>query len=144
MVARPVIRVAAALIVDGTGQLLLVRKRGTGMFMQAGGKIEPQETPLAALVRELGEELGLTLDGNTFEYLGRFDTQAANEHGHDLIAEVFAVETDQVPVAAAEIDELRWVDPASHEGIPLAPLTTDVLIPLALDRWTRAANPRIH
>lgn len=39
------IRIAAALIDDDTGQLLLVRKAGTRWFMQAGGKIEDGESP---------------------------------------------------------------------------------------------------
>lgn len=34
--------------------MLVVRKRGTKTFMQAGGKIEAAETPYDALARELG------------------------------------------------------------------------------------------
>jgi 8-oxo-dGTP pyrophosphatase MutT (NUDIX family) len=41
----PTIRIAAALIDDDSGRMLLVRKAGTPWFMQAGGKIEPGETP---------------------------------------------------------------------------------------------------
>lgn len=58
-----IIRVAAALIEDGAGRLLLVRKAGTSCFMQAGGKIEPGEDPAAALLRELDEEIGLRVGG---------------------------------------------------------------------------------
>src|SRR5260363_195441 len=54
-----VIPIAAALIEDGAGHVLLVRKADTRFFMQAGGKIEPGEEPAAALVRELHEEIGL-------------------------------------------------------------------------------------
>ncbi|WP_246674460.1 MULTISPECIES: NUDIX domain-containing protein [unclassified Mesorhizobium] len=39
-----------------------MRKRGTSAFTQPGGKIEPREAPLNALVRELREELGLAID----------------------------------------------------------------------------------
>ena len=61
MTART-IRIAAAIIRDDGGRLLLVRKRGTKAFMQAGGKIEPGELPAAALARELREELGIVVD----------------------------------------------------------------------------------
>ena len=53
-----IIRVAAALIVDDGGRLLLVRKSGTSVFMQPGGKYEPGETGAQTLARELHEELG--------------------------------------------------------------------------------------
>lgn len=123
--ALPVIRVAAAVIVDEEGRLLLVRKRGTGMFMQPGGKIEPGETPAAALARELREEVGLHLDPAQFEYLGRFATDAANEAGHRLDAEMFFVAAGAPVVAAAEIEELAWVHPRDMQGMPIAPLVHD-------------------
>ena len=50
--------VAAALVQNATGELLLVREGGTVRFMLPVGKIEPGETSLQALARELREELG--------------------------------------------------------------------------------------
>lgn len=55
------IRIAAALLDDDAGRLLLVRKAGTQWFMQAGGKIEEGESPISALRRELSEEIGLAI-----------------------------------------------------------------------------------
>lgn len=49
------IRISAAVIVDAEGRILVVRKRGTTAFMQPGGKIDPGETALAAVRRELVE-----------------------------------------------------------------------------------------
>ena len=124
--------IAAALIVDGAGRALLVRKRGTATFMQAGGKIEPHEHPADALVRELEEELGWRVDPHTPEYLGRFVAQAANEVSRNVHAEVFYVRID-VPVSAAgEIEEIAWIAP-DDDRLPLAPLTR-ALLPIARQR----------
>ena len=55
----PVIRVAAAVILDARGHMLVVRKRSTAAFMQPGGKIMPGESAVDALHREIAEELGV-------------------------------------------------------------------------------------
>ncbi|WP_206363616.1 NUDIX hydrolase [Sphingomonas crocodyli] len=68
----PIIHIAAALIDDGAGRLLLVRKAGSRWFMQAGGKIEPGEPSLAAVIREVREEIGLILDPDDASHLGCF------------------------------------------------------------------------
>lgn len=123
-----VVRVVAALITDPAGRLLLVRKRGTDRFMQAGGKPEAGETPVAALVRELREELDLTVAPAALTLLGPFVTEAANEPDHRLEAEVFRLTLPSGVADAleprAEIAELRWATPAEADalGTRLAPL----------------------
>jgi 8-oxo-dGTP diphosphatase len=130
-----VIHVAAALAVDDRGRALMVRKHDTTMFMQPGGKIEPGEHPLDALRRELGEELGLDLPAEAFTWVGTFEEDAANEPGHLVRAEVYAVTVDATaPAAAAEIAECRWVDPRDPGGIDLAPLSAQALLPILLGR----------
>ncbi|APX64976.1 NUDIX domain-containing protein [Sphingomonas sp. gentR] len=124
-----VIRIAAALIDDGAGRLLLVRKAGTSCFMQAGGKIEPGEDPAAALIRELDEEIGLRADVDDLRPVGRFAAAAANEPGHRIDATVFHLRSTHVPVPAAEIEEAIWVDAATVETLTLAPLLREHILP---------------
>ena len=131
---RGVIVIVAAVIVDADGRLLLVRKRGTERFMQAGGKIDAGETPAVALMRELHEELLLVVGPDDLDYLGRFHAPAANEAGYVVDAEVFFVSVRGEAVASAEIDELVWVSYDEALSIPLAPLTSEVLLPLLAER----------
>ncbi|TFY92720.1 NUDIX domain-containing protein [Pseudomonas kairouanensis] len=123
------IRIAAALLIGRDGQTLLVRKRGTQAFMQPGGKIDAGEQPAQALARELHEELNLRIDPAAAIYLGKFCAPAANEPGFTVEAELFQVHIDVTVSPAAEIEEVRWIDPAGDGGLPLAPLTRDLILP---------------
>ena len=127
----PVISIVAALIRDEAGRVLLVRKRGTAAFMQPGGKRDAGEDDVAALAREIDEELGCRVLPGSARSLGVFDCAAANEPGRLLNAAVYSVDVTGDVVARAEIDELIWIDPASPPDIHLAPLTRDHVLPLA-------------
>ncbi|PZR52120.1 DNA mismatch repair protein MutT [Xylanimonas oleitrophica] len=138
--APAVLRIVAAVVVR-EGRFLLVRKRGTQAFMQVGGKIEPGEEPLAALVREVAEEIGVLLDPGavpaTVRPLGRFTAEAANEPGHVVDAHAFEVDlpAGSDPQPQAELEDLVWVDPA-------APVTPYPIAPLSLDLIARAGGVR--
>jgi len=123
------IRIAAAAITRADGATLLVRKRGTSAFMQPGGKIDAGETPVIALCRELYEELGITLEPQTPEYLGCFDAPAANEPDAIVVAELFKVQLEEEVEVQAEIEEARWVSRDQVAALELAPLTRDKVLP---------------
>lgn len=128
----PDIHVSAAIIHDAAGRVLVVRKHGTIAFMQPGGKPEPGENAAQTLARELDEELGLSVDAAALRPLGRFISAAANEPGHRVVADAFALTVDASTVAVqAEIAELRWITPAEIGTLPLAPLSVEHLLPLA-------------
>jgi 8-oxo-dGTP diphosphatase len=124
------IRVAAAVIRDRSGRLLLVRKRHSTAFMQPGGKIEANEEALAALAREVLEELGCRIKPATARFLGQFAAPAANEAGQHVLADLYAVELEGEVTPTAEIEETAWVDAAAPGAYRLAPLTRDCVLPL--------------
>ena len=127
------LHIAAACLFDERGRLLLVRKRGTRFFMLPGGKREPGEDALAALHRELHEELDLRLDDGTLQPLGQFQAAAANEAETWLQADIFRATLPHAVQAAAELEELRWLDAGQPLPADLAPLLREQVLP-ALQR----------
>lgn len=128
----PDIHVSAAIVHDAEGRVLVVRKQGTTAFMQPGGKPEAGESAAETLARELDEELGLKIDEDALRPLGRFISAAANEPGHRVVADAFALTIDaDVVTVQAEIAELRWITPADVGTLELAPLSVEHLLPLA-------------
>jgi 8-oxo-dGTP diphosphatase len=125
------IKIVAALIRDDAGRVLLVRKRGTSAFMQPGGKSDPGEDDVAALSREIAEELGCRVVRASVRPLGEFDAVAANEPGFRVQASLYGIDVTGDIAPSHEIDETIWIDPAAPPDIVLAPLTRDHVLPLA-------------
>jgi 8-oxo-dGTP diphosphatase len=71
------------------GQILLIRKKrglGAGKINGPGGRLEPGETALAAAIREVQEEIGVTPTG--LEFVGELHFQFLD--GYKLHVAVFA------------------------------------------------------
>lgn len=129
---------------DARGRVLMVRKRGTGMWMNPGGKPEPGESAAQCAVREVGEELGLRLDASRLTPLGEFAAPAANEAGVTVVADVFDW-PEQVPAQVtptAEIEEVRWVTGDDLGDDTLAPLFVECIVPVLRQapKWTKVAQ----
>lgn len=124
------IRVSAVVLRDDAGRVLTVRKRGTARFMLPGGKPEADEGPRQTAVRECAEELGVRLDPDALADVGVFRAPAANEDSYEVEAAVFTHPAVAVTDPAAEIEELRWLDPAQRP-LPddLAPLLATCVVP---------------
>ncbi len=128
------VHVSAAVVVDDDGRALVVRKHGATVFQQPGGKPDPGESALDAVVREVAEETGIHADPGSFQPLGRFTDAAANEPDHVVVADAFVlrVAAGSAPAApAAEIAELRWISRHEVPSTPLAPLSRNHLIDFA-------------
>lgn len=135
---RMPIRTVAAVISNAVGEVLLVRKRGSRIFIQPGGKFEAGEVPLDALARELREELGVAMRRDDARFLGTFEADAVNESGRRVRADAYAVQVEGDPVAQAEIEEIRWLDPLRELDVAVAPLSREHILPAWLAQRRRA------
>lgn len=133
----PMIHVSAVVLNDTAGRVLMVRKRGTGMWMNPGGKPEPGESGSDCAAREVAEELRLELERDRLVFLGQFSAPAANEPGHTVVSLCF-LWPDAVPVSlrpAAEIEAVRWVTPDELGDRTLAPLFVESIAPRLGGHW---------
>lgn len=126
-----VIHIVVAMIRDERGHVLLVRKRGATVYQQPGGKRDAGDRDdLHTLARELHEELGCRMLPETARFLGAFSAPAANEPGCTVCAHAYEVHVEGPFKAQAEIESLRWIDPAAPGDVPIALLSREQLLPL--------------
>ncbi len=127
------ILVSAVALIDPDGSVLLARrplgKPMAGLWEFPGGKVEPGETPEAALIRELHEELGIDTFASCLAPL-TFASHAYPEF--HLLMPLFACRKWQGIVTAREGQELAWVKPARLADYPMPPADLP-LIPILRD-----------
>lgn len=121
------IEIVTAVVRDDEGRWLVVRKRGSAIFMKPGGKREPGEDDLTALAREVREELACGIVDPVL--LGAFEAPAANEPDTTVRAVVYLACVDGEPVAQAEIEEALWLDVEAPGERKLARLLTEQVLP---------------
>lgn len=123
----------AVVLADADNRILMAQrppgKAMAGLWEFPGGKIEPGETPEAALIRELHEELGI----ETWESCLAPLTFAS--HGYPdfhLLMPVFACRKWQGTPKGREGQALRWVRPDQMRDLPMPPADYP-LIPVIRD-----------
>jgi 8-oxo-dGTP diphosphatase len=130
-VTAPLTRVAAAVIVRADGQVLLAQrppgKVYEGFWEFPGGKLEPGESPRAALDRELKEELGLGVRRAAPWLVQRFVYPHAHVELHFF--RVFAWDGEPV---GHDGQAFAWQTPGCLDVAPLLPANTLVLRSLTL------------
>ena len=114
--------VSAVALIDVDGRVLLAQrpegKSMAGLWEFPGGKVEPGETPEAALVRELNEELGI----DTWEsWLAPLTFASHSYDDFHLLMPVFACRKWNGIVSPQEGQELAWVAPNRMRDYPMPP-----------------------
>ena len=109
----PIILVSAVALVDADGRVLLARrppgKSMAGLWEFPGGKVEPGETPEAALIRELKEELGIDTKESC---LAPFTFASHAYEKFHLLMPLYVCRRWTGTVTAHEGQELAWARPA--------------------------------
>ena len=123
---RMVMHVMAGLLLDTAGRVLLAQRpignHRAGFWEFPGGKLEPGETPLEALARELYEELGITLKQATpliavpWVYGER-----------QLLLDAWCVEQWLDEPQSLENQALRWQLPGVIDAATLTPADQPIL-----------------
>lgn len=118
----PLLLVAAAALVGVDGRVLLARrppgKPMAGLWEFPGGKVRNGETPEAALVRELREELGI---GVTESGLVPFTFSSHAYDDFHLLMPLYVCRAWEGLVTAREDQELEWARTRDMADFPMPP-----------------------
>ena len=125
--------VSAVALIDPEGRVLLAQrpegKSLAGLWEFPGGKVEPFETPEAALIRELKEEIGIDTWSSCLAPLTFASHSYPDFH---LLMPLFACRRwDGIPTPH-EGQTLAWVRPAALRDYPMPPADLP-LIPILRD-----------
>ena len=99
----------AGLLMIRERKLLLAFSRNKQCFYLPGGKIDAGETAVAALCREIEEELGMKLEENDLSYYTHITPPAYGEDkGIIMEQDCFLLNVHLEPTASAEIESIRY------------------------------------
>lgn len=132
----PILLVAAAALVDRDNRVLIARrpagKSMAGLWEFPGGKVEPNEVPEAALVRELREELGIEVCETC---LAPFTFASHAYERFHLLMPLYLCRQWDGDIGPREGQEIAWVRanrladyPMPPADLPLIPWLRDLLV----------------
>jgi 8-oxo-dGTP diphosphatase len=114
--------VAAVALIDADGRVLLARrpegKPMVGLWEFPGGKVKPGETPEAALVRELKEELAIDVSPSC---LAPFTFASHGYDGFHLLMPLYVCRVWDGVVRPCEGQEIAWVRSSRLGDYPMPP-----------------------
>ncbi|MEM0988630.1 MAG: (deoxy)nucleoside triphosphate pyrophosphohydrolase [Pseudomonadota bacterium] len=128
-----IVLVAAVALIDPDGRVLLAQrpegKSMAGLWEFPGGKVEPDETPEACLIRELHEELGI---GTSESCLAPLTFASHTYEDFHLLMPLYACRKWEGMAQGREGQKLAWVAPNRMREYPM-PAADLPLIPILRD-----------
>lgn len=132
-VSLPVLLVAAAALVDRDNRVLVAErpagKSMAGLWEFPGGKVGPGETPEAALVRELAEELSIEVCETC---LAPFTFASHSYETFHLLMPLFLCRNWDGDIVPREGQRVRWIRASRLADLPMPPADLP-LIPMLRD-----------
>jgi 8-oxo-dGTP diphosphatase len=123
--------VVACALVDADRRVLIAQrpagKQLAGLWEFPGGKLEPGESPEAALIRELEEELGVSTQSACLAPLTFSSYAYENFH---LLMPLFVCRKWQGVPQNREHSALKWVRPQQLRDYPMPPADEPLIAPL--------------
>lgn len=111
-------------------KVLATRSKNKPFYIQPGGKLEAGESETEAVIRELNEEMGITVTENDFEKIGYYYAEAAGHTGSRLKLAAYLVNGYVgTPRPQAEVEEIRGFNSTVPEDIELASILEHDIIP---------------
>lgn len=132
--SRRLLLVVAAAMVDASGRVLIAQRPAGkslgGLWEFPGGKVETGEAPEHALVRELREELDVTVEPDALEPFA-FASHAYPEF--HLLMPLYMIKSWAGEPVAHEAQQLAWARPRELRDYPMPP--ADVVLVDRLIEW---------
>ena len=129
--STPVVDVAVGVLIRSDGRVLMAErpagKPSAGFWEFPGGKFEPGESPVAALARELHEELGVDLDA-AWPWVTRVHAYSYTT----VRLHIYRVPRWHGKPHGREGQQLAWVDPCAPAVSPLLAANHSIMQALAL------------
>ena len=122
MAVLPTLLVVAVALVDRDGRVLLAErpagKQLAGLWEFPGGKVQPGETPEAALIRELEEELGVDTEASC---LSPFTFASHTYETFHLLMPLYVCRVWKGLPYGREGQRLAWATPNEMKAYPMPP-----------------------
>jgi 8-oxo-dGTP diphosphatase len=134
-IVKPLVLVVAVALIDPDGRVLIAERpadrKMAGLWEFPGGKIEPGETPETALIRELAEELGISVEAPC---LAPFTFASHTYAEFHLLMPLYVCRRWEGIPQPLEHAAIKWVRPRDladypmpAADLPLVPMLRDLL-----------------
>ncbi|MET7638768.1 NUDIX domain-containing protein [Streptomyces sp. NPDC005438] len=107
-----------AWVLTENGAVLCVRPTGRREFFVPGGKREGAETDRETLLREIHEELTLTLDPTTLRHLATYQAPVSGQDSTPVRMSCYRAHHHGTPRPSQEIAELDWLTYRDRDRVP--------------------------